>query len=178
MTYSATAERIERKEAFPLRIFGESGKHYFACPYEYTYDDIVLSHLNEDQRVIHLQADTSPNVNSILAGFKRHFLYSRAAERHVVTASGYLFDGPVELYSWKMRSCPDDVQATELIGIELLKRIELFHVRGDEKNITAGLENAIAEHRRRISGLRLSDLSLVEGDDFFHAMTAHVPRIS
>ena len=70
----------------------------------------------------------------------------------------------------------EKLDAREREGIETLRRVEMFHVSGDRENKTAGLPEAIAEHRRRIDGQTLIPLSLEEGEEIFDAMQHYTPK--
>ena len=107
----------------------------------------------------------------------RHFLYSRSDNRHLVTASGYLFDGAVEVYSWKVKSNPPyKIENSERDAISILPLVEMLHVRGDRENETGGFDNAIATHLGRIAALKTDSLTLKEAQEFFNAMRYHVPK--
>jgi len=168
----ATAEAIQEKSTLPLRILGKTEERYLACPYELTHDNLDASFLNGDPRIAHFQV-VSTDGNP---GFKRHFLYSRAEQRHIVTSSGYLFTGNVDVYSWKARGFPKEIRDDEREEIAILPLVELLHVRGDEENETGGLGNAVAEHTRRIDGLKVDNLTLNEAMEFYNAMRHHVPK--
>lgn len=167
----ATEEVIREENAFPLRIWGKDVERHLACPYEITLDNFEARFLNGDQKIVHFQvvsAEGNP-------GFKRHFLYSKADQRRLVTTSGYLFTGEVEVYSWKARDCPQNITPQEREAIEILPYVELFHVSGDKENKTGGLEDAITIHRKRIEGLRIEDITLKDAMKFYNAMKYHVP---
>lgn len=109
-------------------------------------------------------------------GFKRHVLYSRAGQRHLVTSSGYLFTGNVDVYSWKAKGFPKEIRDNEKKAIAILSLVELLHVHGDKENETGGLDNAVAEHMKRLDGLKVDNLTLNEAMEFYTAMRNHVPR--
>lgn len=158
---TAISEPVKRTGAFPLRIFDGKNGPYLSCPFEMTYDNTVIEHPCGDLRVIHLEA------NSIPDEFKRHFLYSRAGQRHILTASGYLFDGPVEVYHLERDISP---------SMDILSHVEMVHVRGDRRNKTGGLDRAIEMHMRRLEGLRADNLSIEDGQKFLDLLINYMLR--
>lgn len=172
----ATAEKVVRENTFPLRIFGKKGSKFLCCPYELSYDDLEVWFHEGDPRIVHFRAVSRDNGFMDGGGFKRHFLYSRVGQQHLVTASGYLFAGHVEVYSWKARDFPDQIEDREREAISILPRVEMVHVEGDRKNETGGLDNAVAEHMGRLNGSQTDPLTLEEGMKLYDAMMDHVPR--
>jgi len=168
----ATAKIIKERNTFPLRILGKQGEKYLACPYELKYDNLDVTLLNGNPKIVHFQV-VSTDGNP---GFKRHFLYSRAEQKHLVTSSGYLFSGKVGVYSSKARGFQDDITDNERDAIAILPLVELLHVHGDEKNETGGLDGAVAEHMKRIDGLKVDNLTLNEAMEFYDAMRYNVPK--
>jgi len=154
----ATTEAIVEKNNFPLRIMGKKGEKYLACPFELTYDDVILNFYKNDPAVAHLEVVSSPIATTgDPGGFKRHFLYSRSDQKHIVTASGYLFEGPVDVPN--------------------VKNVEMLHVLGDKQNKTGGLRRAVRKHYERIADIETYHLSLQEVMDFFDKMKNNVPRV-
>lgn len=168
----STSGRMLQKNTFPLRIFGKQGERYLACPFELTYDDLELSFLNGDPRIAHFQV-VSTDENP---GFKRHFLYSGAEQRRLVTSSGYLFTGNVAVYYPRAAELPKWIRDDERRVIAILSSVELLHVHGDEENETGGLDNAVAEHMRRIDGLKVDNLRFKEAMEFYNTMKYYAPR--
>lgn len=160
-----TAEEITRKDIFPLRIFGEEDGRYLCCPHGLKdNDDLKVAALDGDPRIIDCQA------TCVDGGFDRHFLVSRIGRGHLVTATGYKFTGPVEVYSWKARDFPDRIGEGERPAIETLARVRMVHVEG--------FDSAVAEHRRRINNSRADLLSPEEAVKAYDAMRNYVPRYS
>ena len=165
----AIVERLSQQDTFPLRILGREGKKYLACPYELTSDNLEVTFLFGNPRIAHFQVVSTDGKS----GFNRHFLYSKAGQRRLVTASGYLFTGKVDVYSWKARENPRVIGSED---IAILPTVELLHFRGDEENKTGGLDDAIAKHTKRIDGLNVDILTIPEAMKFYDSMRHHVPR--
>ncbi|MBN2331020.1 MAG: hypothetical protein JXC85_04330 [Candidatus Aenigmarchaeota archaeon] len=168
------ASQIEAKKASPLRIRQDDGKYFFACPRQYTSDDIQAGHLEFDPRIFHLKAVALPD-DPLFPGFQRHFLLSTSGNKHVITASGYPFTGHVDVYSWKARAFPNAITADERPGIEMLQQTDMFHVEGDADNVTGGICEAAAEHMLRIDDLNPVPISVEDGIRFFDILRYHSP---
>ncbi len=168
----------EEKDSFlPLRIFGRGENRYLCCPFELTTDDITLQFLEGDTcksntQIAHFQVIS----NFGGPGFKRHFLYSKANANHIFTTSGYMFNGPVKVYSWKMLECPEDIEPYKSAEIETLDLVDMIHVVGDKENKTGGLSDAISEHKKRLEGLSVDSITLEDALRVYNAMRYHVPR--
>ena len=160
----------EKKSFLPLRIFGEGNKRYMVCPYELTEDNLKLQLLREHDNIAHFE------VISVPGDFKRQFLYTKTRDKHIFTTSGYLFNGPVEVYSWKKRESPDRVKDYEREEIDMLEKVEMYHVRGDKENITGGLDDAIKKHLQRINGLDVQNISLEDALKAYNSIRHHVPK--
>jgi hypothetical protein len=174
MDQTEVLEQITQKNTFPLRIRGESGKtRYLACPYELTLDNLTLQFYEGNTTIAHFEVVSTDQT----PGFKRHFLYSKIGQQHLVTSSGYLFTGPVKVSSWRegyKGQIPEDKD--EKKARPIIKNIELFHVPGDEENETAGLDNAVAEHTKRLNGLILEQLTLKSAMSIYEMMKSYVPN--
>jgi len=157
------------KEFLPLRILNKNGTHYLSCPYELHEDSATLRIVVEDTRIAHLQLTAIPDP------FKRHMLFSFAPSSTIVSASGYLFDGPVKVSAWKVdKGAEIDPLETEDIG--LLANVDMIHVRGDDENKTAGFDNALDTHRRRLRGLNTRSMTIDSAVAFYKVLQHHVPR--
>jgi len=167
---------ITREMALPLRIFGGHENKYLVCPFELTFDDITLSHYKGDPTVAHIQA-ISVQTPLDKGGFRRNFLYSRAGDEHVLTASGYIFDGPVRVLAPHTLAVPvEDLDDRAAAQLAVLKQTDLLHVRGDDSNITGGLIWSAEKHYKRLADLRPEEITLDEALEFYTALREHVPR--
>jgi|SRR3989344_712902 len=110
--------------------------------------------------------------------FKRHFLLSKTQERYILTASGWLFTGPVEVFSWKAKDDPESIEDYEREEINILSQIKIIHVSGDKENVTGGLENAVNEHTRRLKDLEIDSFTLTQAKEIYNTLQGHVPRYS
>ncbi len=166
------SNEIENLNTFPLRIFGE-GKRYLACPYELvSNDDITIRFYENNQKIVHFELISRHDK------FKRHFLLSKIKENYILTAGGWLFTGPVEVFSWKSKDDPKGIKDHEREEINLLNQIKMIHVSGDKENETGGLENAVDEHIKRLGGLEVDSLTLLQAKETYDAIQNQVPRYS
>ncbi|MDO8660894.1 MAG: hypothetical protein Q7K43_03325 [Candidatus Woesearchaeota archaeon] len=174
MLQAAVNKVINEKGTFPLRISGAREDKHLVCPYEQSSDDIKVKFLNNDPRIVHFRV-----ISKDKNGFLRHFLYSRVTskdKKHLITASGYLFDGKVDVYSWKSQYCPSKIVDREREAITAISLVDFLHVSGDKKNKTGGLAAAIVKHENRIAGLNADTLVLEEALELYNAMRYNVPK--
>ncbi len=176
----AVAEQLEQifhqetSSFLPLRVhFDKERKvHYFASPYELLTDDLTVRHLEDDPTIVHFQMIGSDH-------FKRHLLHSTVNGIYVLTASGYLFTGPIEVFPWKSRE-PLGYKRLELSerrDFATMALIDAFHVKGDKENQTAGLPGAIEMHRSRVGSFgNPEQVSLENALKVYNAMRHHVPK--
>ena len=109
------------REFLPLRIFSKASGPYLCSPYELCEDRSSLRIL-EGERTAHLELISIPE------SFRRHMFFSHAQSSTPITASGYLFEGPVKVSAWKVHKNAV-IDPSEGEGIGLLKNIEIFQVK-------------------------------------------------
>ncbi|MBS3073907.1 hypothetical protein J4447_00455 [Candidatus Pacearchaeota archaeon] len=171
-----TEKRIEN--AFPLRIWGEHSRN-LACSYELNSDDNATLRLLENGGIGHIEllsVEEKP--------FRRDFLYSRTWEGgHVITARGYVYDGEVEVYSWKGRDPSLQLNREERRVVFELARVSMYHVgkrRGlcepPPKKEPATLDEAMIRHWERIRLLSLRPMTLDDLEKFYDLLRDNVPR--
>jgi hypothetical protein len=80
------------KEMDALRVYGRGEKYLARC--DGYKDEVTASHLYGDPREVELRV-RSVGVNSGLVGFEKRFLISRLGNEHLVTMTGYVFEGEV-----------------------------------------------------------------------------------
>lgn len=160
---------IVRENTLPIRIMGNKGERHICTPYELApNDDITLSFLNEDKRIVMIHAK-SREKPSIFGGFDRHFLYSTNIRNHIITMRGYTFTEPVDVYSWKIKYGKlEHIRPEEREDIDIVSKIQLEHV--------CGLENAIEAHMQRIKDLDLIEVSLQYSLKIYETMQGSTPR--
>jgi len=164
--------QIVKKNTFPLRYMKSQGVRYLCTPYERVLDNVTMGFFNNDNRIAHYElvsTDSNP-------GFKRNILWSKTDGKNIATMSGYLYTGKIDVYAWKTRSCPDQIEDREREGIEILSLVEMMQVFGDVNNITGGLEYAADMHKFRTTGLKLYELTMEDVKKFHNAMIHHLPN--
>lgn len=157
----AKREDVRRVDfAFPLVIIGNE----LCCPYEtHSRDKLVLTYPLYDSHTVNIAVTPED-----MAVPTRNFLYSRLGNRKIMTMSGYISEGLVDVYSWKKRLYPDHIKDNEREGIEIVDQVELILVTGHD--------NATRFHTNRIAGLELDDISLEEAEKVYVALTNYVPN--
>jgi hypothetical protein len=160
-----SSQELIIENTFPLRILGDN--KVLCCPYEAAPNDkITLSHFNP--HIVYMLAE-SVEQQALLSSFPRHFLFSKVGEYNLITASGYNFNGVVEVYSWKSMSCPQDIGnagKNERKEIDIVNLTRMTHIKG--------LDNAIEYHHKRIKHPK--EISLEEAAQVFDALRNHIPR--
>ncbi len=177
----------------PLRILkGDEAcpnHRYLACPAElYPDDSIEISRYATDPCTIYIKA--SPKDNGDNKGYlgyfclhesklkdaseARHFLLSRAKDwkpKIIITASGYDFEGYVEVCPW-FYGFPEIKPANvERVPDLIVKNgVNMFHLPG-------GVRKAFRMHRRfRLHGLDIGSLTIREAHEIYKAIADFVPK--
>ena len=107
-------------------------------------------------------------------------LYSRTKEKDILTMGRYPNSFSIEVYSWKARNYPNKIKDDEKEEIKSLDRINMTNVETHGNNIivsgNGNLIRVIEEHKKRICGLNLEDISLQGSVNFYNLIAKHAPR--
>jgi hypothetical protein len=158
---SGQVERIE-----PLRIAGREVK-YLARIKDIGLDKVTARHLNCDPTVVEFKIEPHPGSRK-LSGFLGHILLSRVDGQYLLTATSYVFEGPVGVHSWKADD-PELEGDPEREDIAPFNQTEMDHV--------IGFDEAVISHREVLDGLMLDHLLLDEALSFYKAMRDYVPEV-
>ncbi|MDO8564084.1 MAG: hypothetical protein Q7R87_03685 [Nanoarchaeota archaeon] len=156
-------------EFLPLRISRSGIESHLCSPYDFCEDKSALGILEEDSRIAYLELNYLEN-NSQLRMF-----FSHTSSSILVTASGYSFEGPVKVSSWKVDS-GREIDPSERQSIGLLANVNMLHVMREDKIVKADFNDTLGMHKQRLRETNARSISLKEAFAFYQAMQHHVTR--
>lgn len=154
-------EVLRRERKFPLRSRRTEGSRIstLVCPYELASDDSLELVLVDPKtaQITLLDEDKT---------FQRDLLVSQDEDKIVITMTGYLYNFPIKVSSWK-----DEIELPEeddRAYREIVRKVEMEHVEG--------FEEAHQRHRERVGEMQLNDQSLDGALGTYEAILYSVPR--
>jgi hypothetical protein len=146
---------------------------YVVSPHDCPHDMVDIGFHDVAHTTAHIEVVPMQHATSAyLEEFKRDLLYSRTRDaktgdaKRLITASGFLSEGPVRVIS-------DKEEILELQLLEVIRSIDFFNVRARSKE--SGLDDAYERHATRMAGLAIP-VSLAEARGVYEAIIRAIPR--
>jgi len=137
-------------------------------------DNIKVTYYEGDKKIIYFElvpyGASSERQSDIYAAT---LLYSRTHESHIITMGRYPFSFPIELYSWMIMACPNEISDDVVEEIKTLGSIEMVNA-GIPRD--GNLSPAIREHERRINGLNLEIILLEEAVNLYYLIANNISK--